>query len=381
MDRPGETAAALATPPAASARQAGLRYASDVEPGLRRLRARGGFRYVDAAGRPVRDPATLERIRKLAIPPAWTDVWICVDRDGHIQATGRDARRRKQYRYHPAWQEVRDQTKYDRILAFARALPALRERLKADLALPGLPRDKVLAAVVSIMERTFIRVGNEEYARDNGSFGAASLRDEHVDVQGATMTFRFRGKSGKMHDITHRERRLAKIVKACQDLPGQELFQYVDEDGTVRDVTSSDVNNYLRSIMGEAFTAKDFRTWAGTVLAAMALRDVDAQGGKGALRRGHKQAIALVADRLGNTAAVCRRCYVHPAVIEGHVSGLLQDFLAGQAPPAIPGLEAHEAAVLAFLEQRLTPAEALRASVERAPRADAARGHRGSFPR
>lgn len=346
----------LDAPPPQVARRAGLRYSSDAEPGIRRKAVGKGFRYVDAQGRSVKDAATLDRIAGLAIPPAWTDVWICADPDGHLQATGRDARRRKQYRYHPRWREVRDETKYHRVLEFGRALPAIRARIERDMARRGLPREKVLAAVVRVLETTLMRVGNEEYARENDSFGAATLRDEHVDVTGGTMTFAFRGKSGKRHEITLRDRRLAKIVKSCQDLPGQELFQYIDEDGTQRDVASQDVNDYLREIVGERFTAKDFRTFAGTVLAAMALRAFEGFETKKALKANVRRAIEEVAAKLGNTAAVCRKCYVHPEILDAYADGALLDFLRRKSEielSELEGLRPEEAVVLAFLQQRL----------------------------
>lgn len=352
----------LQLPPPEAAQRAGLRYSSDIEPGMRRQKTRSGFRYVDADGKPVKDAETVDRIRKLAIPPAWTDVWICADADGHLQATGRDQRRRKQYRYHPRWREVRDETKYHRMLAFGRALPAIRRRLNEDMARRGLPREKVLAAVVKVLETTLIRVGNEEYARDNQSFGAATLRDEHVEVDGGTMTFAFKGKSGKGHKIALKDRRLAKIVKSCQDLPGQELFQYIDENGEPRDIASQDVNDYLREIGGEYFTAKDFRTWAGTVLAALALRAFQSFETKKALKANVKQAIERVAAKLGNTPAICRKCYVHPEILNAYAEGALLDFLRQKSEielSELEGLTPEEAAVLAFLQQRLGQPESL----------------------
>jgi DNA topoisomerase-1 len=260
--------------PVESARVAGLTYVTEGRPGLARKRARKSFIYIDADGRRVRDPATLARIGALAIPPAWRDVWICASPHGHIQAVGRDARGRKQYRYHPRWREVRDETKYARMLSFAAALPAIRARVRADLARPGLPRAKVLATVVKLLETTLIRVGNAEYARANGSFGLTTLRARHVSVRGASMRFEFRGKGGKPHAVDVRDPRLARVVKRCQELPGQELFQYVDDDGRRQSIDSADVNRYLREAAGEEFTAKDFRTWSGTVLAALALDEI-----------------------------------------------------------------------------------------------------------
>jgi DNA topoisomerase-1 len=309
-----------------SAKAAGLRYVRDAAPGITRQRAGGGFRYRNAEGAKLHDRAVLGRIRALAIPPAWREVWICARDDGHLQATGRDARGRKQYRYHPRWREIRDETKYGRMAAFARALPRIRRRVRQDLALPGLPRDKVLATVVRLLETTRMRVGNEEYARANDSFGLTTLRTRQVRVRGASMSFRFRGKSGVWHRLEHSDRRLAAIVRRIRDLPGYELFQYVDEQGETRGVDAADVNEYLRSIAGEDFTSKDFRTWAGTVLAAKALLEC----GKGGL----SQAIEQVAQALGNTKAVCRKCYIHPAVIAAHADGSLADAMSGRRPEA-----------------------------------------------
>mgnify|MGYP001385448014 FL=1 len=353
---PAENAAVTVAPEAA-AEQAGLHYVSDDWPGISRRRSGKGFTYRDPQGRRITDPETRARIRKLAIPPAWTDVWISPDPRGHIQATGRDDRGRKQYRYHPRWREVRDETKYHRMLAFARTLPELRRRLGEDMARPGLPREKVLAAVVKLLESSLIRVGNEEYARANRSFGLTTLRDRHARIEGATIAFSFRGKSGKSHRVTLRDRRLARIVKACQDIPGQELFQYYDEDGQRCDVTSQDVNAYLREIAGEEFTAKDFRTWAGTVLAAFALQEFEAFDSKAAARRNITRAIEKVAGRLGNTPAICRKCYVHPEVFNAYLDGDLIETLRAQVEEDLEahlhGLSPEEAAVLAFLQKRL----------------------------
>ena len=299
---------------------------SDAAPGIARLRAGSGFRYQDARGAAVRDRALLERVRKLAVPPAWRDVWICPREDGHLQATGRDARGRKQYRYHARWREVRDETKYGRMLAFADALPRIRRRVRQDLARPGLPREKVLAAVVRLLETTRMRVGNEEYARENESFGLTTLRTRQVRVNGSTMQFRFRGKSGVWHEFALSDRRLAVIVRRMRDLPGYELFQYVDDAGDTRAVDSADVNAYLKDLAGEEFTSKDFRTWAGTVLAAQALRECG--------KRGLTQAIERVAKQLGNTKAVCRKCYIHPAVIEAYIDGRLDQAMTGRSVEA-----------------------------------------------
>ena len=308
-----------------SAKAAGLRYVADGVPGIRRRKSGRTFTYARPEGGRVRDPQTLGRIRALAVPPAWRDVWICPREDGHLQATGRDARGRKQYRYHPRWQEVRDETKFGRMAAFARALPRLRRRVGRDLALPGLPRAKVLATVVRLLETTLIRVGNEEYARENDSFGLTTLRVRQVRVRGARVRFRFRGKSGVRHEIELADPRLARIVRRMQDLPGEELVQYVDDAGETRRVESGDVNAYLKEITGRDFTSKDFRTWAGTLLAAHALGRMGKCASAGQAQRNVAQAIEAVALRLGNTKAVCRKCYVHPAVIDGYLDGRLPE--------------------------------------------------------
>jgi DNA topoisomerase-1 len=314
--------------PSDAAREAGLRYVSDRGPGIRRRRAGRSFAYLDPEGAPIRDERVLQRIKTLAIPPAWTDVWICPSARGHIQATGRDARGRKQYRYHPRWRETRDETKYGRLRVFGETLPVLRECVDRDLAQRGLTRERVLATVVRLLEETLIRVGNEEYARQNGSFGLTTLRDGHVAVNGSALRFSFLGKSGKEHAVDVRDRRLAAIVKRCRDLPGQELFQYLDDDGVRHRIGSADVNTYLREAMGEEFTAKDFRTWAGTVLAAQELLRLGPAETETAARHNVVAAIQTVSERLGNTPAVCRRCYVHPAVIEAYQDGALADVAA-----------------------------------------------------
>jgi DNA topoisomerase-1 len=301
---------------------AGLRYVNDDRPGYTRRANNGDFEYLDTQGKRIRDDQRLLRIKRLAIPPAWTDVWICPSPTGHIQATGRDARRRKQYRYHERWREIRDENKFARLADFATALPKIRRRVVQDMRLPGLPRQKVLATVVRLLERTFIRVGNEEYARENKSFGLTTMRNRHVAVKGARLRFRFRGKSGRQHELDITDRRIAKIVAKCQDLPGQDLFQYVADDGQVRDVTSDDVNEYLREITGEDFTAKDFRTWAGTLLATLALNAQEEFKTKKQAKANVKAAICAVAELLGNTPAICRKCYVHPAVIEAYLDGV-----------------------------------------------------------
>ena len=340
----------------ASARAAGLRYVHDDRPGIRRVRRGKAFRYLDADGRPVRDAETLARIRALVIPPAWTDVWICPHANGHLQATGRDARGRKQYRYHARWRAVRDETKYHRIIDFARALPILRAKIDADLALPGLRRAKVLAAVVRLLETTLIRVGNEEYAKTNHSFGLTTLLDKHVQIKGSTAHFTFRGKSGVYHAIDVHDRRLVRIIRKCHDLPGHELFQFVDEDGTTHLIDSAAVNAYLHEIAGDEFTAKDFRTWAGTVLAAEALQNCEACEAVRQRKRNIVAAVEATASRLGNTVAVCRKCYIHPAVVEAYLDGSLaeawQRSTSKNHTPA-NGLRDEEAAVLAFLQKRV----------------------------
>jgi DNA topoisomerase-1 len=342
--------------PVASAEEARLRYVTDRMPGVSRRRAGKRFHYLGADGKRITDPDRVAWFDRLAIPPAWTDVWICPIRRGHIQATGRDARGRKQYRYDSRWRAVRDEAKYGRLIEFARALPKIRRRTERDLRRRGMPREKVLALVIRLLEETLIRVGNEEYARENRSFGLSTLRDRHVDVRGERVRFTFRGKAGKEHDIDVRDRRMARLVRACQEIPGQELFQYYDADGSRVDVTSGDVNDYLREISGQDFTAKDFRTWAGTVAAAMALQEFrevdDAAGRKKAVVR----AIEEVAEQLGNTPSVCRACYVHPEVIDRYLDGTMVDALTRRARGVGRGahaLKAEEAAVLGLLQARL----------------------------
>ena len=332
----------------------GLRYVADRSPGIARVRRGRGFLYRDARGAPVRDAETLDRIRQLAIPPAWTEVWICTDPCGHLQATGRDAKGRKQYRYHARWSETRNATKFERMAEFAAALPTLRKRVEADLALPGLPRDKVVAAVVRLLENTAIRVGNAEYARTNESFGLTTLRDRHVAVRGADIAFRFRGKSGKMHAITWQDRRLARIVRRCQDLPGQELFQYLDAAGEQCVLASTDVNEYLHTAMGADFSAKDFRTWVGTVAAAGALCRLHERRPQ-RRKKNLVDAVREVAEQLANTPAVCRRHYIHPLLLEAYECGQLPcraDLLATRPRRRLAGLSKEENAVLAFLAGR-----------------------------
>jgi DNA topoisomerase-1 len=345
-----------------SAHAAGLRHVDDRRPGLRRRptgkKVRFGKRWVpdfvieDAAGRRVRDPATLVRIRRLAIPPAWRSVWICTQAEGHLQATGRDARGRKQYRYHSRWRQERDATKYGRMLKFGRALPALRRRLEADLRRPGLPKPKVLATVVWLLQNTFIRVGNEEYARDNNSFGLTTLKDRHVDLRASEVRFHFRGKSGIFHQTSVRSPSIARIVRRCRDLPGQELFQYLGDDGQPATVDSADVNDYIRQATGERFTAKDFRTWAGTVSCAAALREALARTHTGPTNRQLMKAVEQVAAQLRNTPAVCRKSYIHPGVIASYLDGTLPAMFAACARRQSRrrrGLRTDEAAVLALL--------------------------------
>ena len=311
--------------PIQSAREAGLRYVSDAQPGIQRKRQGKGFRYIAVDGRPVRDPETLARIKSLVIPPAWKHVWICTNPKGHLQATGRDARGRKQSKYHPRWREVRDETKYEHMLQFGAALPALRGQVERDLALPGVPLRKVMATIVRLMETTYIRVGNAEYARENHSYGLTTMRGRHVQVDGSKITFKFQGKSGVRHTIDLHDRRLAKIIRRCQDLPGYELFQYVGVDGETHSIDSADVNDYLREISGQEFTAKDFRTWAGTVLACVALQECDAFETESQAKKNVVQAIQSVAEQLGNTPSVCRKCYVHPAVLESYMGGMMKN--------------------------------------------------------
>ena len=347
------------------AREAGLRYTSDSQPGIRRTKHGGTFRYHAPNGRRITDPAELARIRALVIPPAWQDVWICTDPRGHIQATGRDARGRKQYRYHARWRDVRDESKYDRVGPFARALPRLRRRVRADLARPGLPREKVLATVVRLLETTFMRVGNEAYARENDSYGLTTLRGKQVRVRGSRLRFEFRGKSGVQHRIEVSDARLAAIVRRMQDLPGEELFCYLDEAGETRVVESADVNAYLREAAGESFTSKDFRTWAGTLLAARALRALGPPASAAEARSNIVQAVQAVARQLGNTKAVCRKCYIHPAVLDAYVDGSMLQTVAQRARRAARAMEdltEAEAAVLGLLERRLALEARRRAS-------------------
>ena len=327
-----------------AAQSAGLLYISDGEPGIARLGAPGRFRYRLPSGKPVGDKMVLKRIKSLAIPPAWRDVWIAPRADAYLQATGRDARGRKQYRYHPDFAAIRDATKYAHLVAFAEALPALRRQLKRDLRRPGLPRQKIVAAIVTLLEKTLIRVGNEDYARTNHSFGLTTLRNRHVRVQGKEVEFLFRGKSGKQWSLSLRNPRVAKIIRSCQELPGQHLFEYRGDDGGIQKVSSSDVNSYLRELSGRDITAKDFRTWAGTVKAATGLAGFDGFASQKATRT----IVAAVADELGNTVAVCRKCYIHPAIIAGFEDGNLRLRVPSRGRDE---LSPHEIAVLRYLRR------------------------------
>lgn len=337
------------------AREASLRYVTDDAAGISRRRAGKGFSYRDAEGQPVRDREVLARIRALAIPPAWTQVWICPDPDGHIQATGRDEKGRKQYRYHSRWREARDAAKFGRMVEFARALPSIRAQVAADLRRAGLPREKVLATVVRLLETTLIRVGNDEYAKQNRTYGLTTLRSHHVSIEGGQLRFSFKGKSGKSWRLQLTDRRIARVVRECQDLPGQELFRYVDADGALRGIDSGDVNRYLREISGREVTAKDFRTWAGTVLAALALREFEECGTQAAAKRNVTRAIHQVAARLGNTPTICRKCYVHPAVVEMYLGGALVLSVEAQPGGERGDLPPEEAAVLALLAEGAPP--------------------------
>lgn len=332
---------AIAIDPQDAARSARLRYVSDDKPGIRRRRRGRGFSYTDPDGQAIRDDETIARIRSLAIPPAWNDVWICPWPNGHLQATGRDAKGRKQYRYHPRWREVRDEAKFDRVVPFSRALPRIRDAVATHLALPGLPREKVLATIVLLLEKSLIRVGNDEYATENGSYGLTTMRNWHVHITGSQIRFSFRGKSGQHHEVGVSDRRVASIVKRLRELPGQELFQYVDDEGERRGISSDDVNTYLRDLAGEEFTAKDFRTWAGTILAARALLAAGPFDSEAQARHSIVVAMTEVAACLGNTPTICRNCYVHPAVIDA--------YLAGSLPGDVADDDAFEASVIALL--------------------------------
>ncbi|HEY0491738.1 MAG TPA: DNA topoisomerase IB [Telluria sp.] len=341
----------------AAAKSAGLRYVSDTRPGISRQGSPGAFHYVDAGGDKVTDEVTLARIKSLVIPPAWTGVWICSQANGHLQATGRDAKGRKQYRYHAKWRHLRDEVKYERMLNFGKALPAIRRQVDAALKLHGLPREKVLATVVYLLELTMMRIGNEEYARTNKSFGLTTLRNRHVHIDGKAVEFRFRGKSGVFHAVKVEDRRLARIIQRTRDLPGQELFQYVDEHGEPHTIDSADVNEYLRQVTGEDYTAKDFRTWSGTVLAALALQEFEKFDSEAQAKKNIVRAIESVAEKLGNTPSICRKCYVHPAIIDAYLEGTVLEALRTRTEQELVGelheLQPEEAAVLALLQQRL----------------------------
>lgn len=330
-----------------------LHYVDDTQPGLTRRKLRGKFCYFDAAGQRITDPDEVKRINALAVPPAYTDVWICADPRGHLQATGRDARGRKQYRYHPRWREVRDADKYARLRDFGLALPKLRRQLEVLLDAPGFSRDKVMATVISLLDATLIRVGNTQYARDNRSYGLTTLRNRHVEVNGTAIRFQFRGKSGIEHQITVKDRRLARIIKRCQEIPGQNLFQYLDENGERHTVSSSDVNAYLRDLTGADFTAKDYRTWAGSALALAVLRELQWEPESDA-KRHVVDMVKSVARQLGNTPAVCRKCYIHPAVLEGFLLGALATL---PRPRTRKGLRAEEVGLAMYLEQMIEAAQ------------------------
>lgn len=357
---PATTPAVLQTrDPRSAAHAAQLRYVNDAMPGIHRSRAGKAFRYIDPTGARVRDVQVLKRIKALAIPPAWTEVWICSVENGHIQAIGRDRRKRKQYRYHAQWREMRDEQKYGQLLAFGHTLPAIRKHVERDLARPGLPRKKVLATLVRLLESTLIRIGNEEYARENKSFGLTTLRDRHVEITGATIRFQFRGKSGIEHSVDVKDRKVARILRSAADLPGEELFQYIDTSGERRSIESADVNQYLRQITGQEFSAKDFRTWAGTVLAVQALQTFPAFTSTVQAKHYVSQAIAAVAKILGNTKSVCRKCYVHPHVIEAFLDGSLRNSIEKISKRPRRGLRPEEWKTLMFLENRFKVAENL----------------------
>lgn len=363
--------------PKGAAESAGLRYVSDDGPGIRRRKSGKGFTYTRTNGSRLTEADALGRIKSLAIPPAWTDVWICPFRDGHIQATGRDAKGRKQYRYHPQFREVRESTKYEHVIAFAEMLPAIRAQVREHMALKGLPRQKVLATVVNLLETTLIRVGNDDYARQNNSYGLTTLKNRHVAIDGNEVRFRFSGKSGKQWSLRVKDRRIAKIIRACQELPGQELLQYVDHDGNPQHVTSNDVNAYLQDITGKDITAKDFRTWAGTMLAAMALSEMQTFDSVAQAKRNLRSAIENVAARLGNTPTICRKCYVHPEVLTSYLDGKLmldiKSAVEKELRDSLPGFQPEEAAVLAMLRGRLAK-EASGARTKRHPRHSRPRG-------
>lgn len=343
--------------PKNAAAAAGLRYASDKLPGINRRKRGTNFVYYEKEGKLLTDPAELKRIRSLVIPPAWERVWICPRANGHLQATGVDARGRKQYKYHPTWRAVRDEAKFERLLSFAEILPKIREKVEEDMQRPDLNREKVLATVVRLLEISLIRIGNEEYAKENRSFGLTTMRNRHAEVNGSTIKFQFRGKSGKQHTVEVSDRRVARIVQKCQDLPGQHLFQYQDSNGEIASIGSEDVNDYLHSIAGQSFTAKDFRTWAGTVLAAIALGKMEEVDSQAVAKKNVVTAIEAVARLLGNTVAICRKCYIHPAIPTSYLAGTLARNLRLKADTEIARhlheLKPEEAAVITLLRQEL----------------------------
>ena len=349
-----------------SAKAAGLRYVSDDVPGITRKKAGKHFSFFDPSGKKISDKKEIARIHALAVPPAYTNVWICPLPNGHIQATGRDARGRKQYRYHKRWREVRDENKYGRMIAFAKALPKIRKRIDADLSKPGLPREKVLATVVQLLETTTIRVGNEEYAKDNQSYGLTTMKDQHVKISGSNLRFTFKGKSGVRHSIDLHDRRLARVVRACRDIPGQQLFQYLDDNEERQSIDSADVNAYIRAIAGEEFSAKDFRTWVGTVTCALMLGEFDPVHSQTDAKKNLTDVIKQVAQRLGNTPSVCRKCYVHPTVIDSY----LEDLALEKLPKAViddlktpaTELRPEEKAVLKLLEAAASETDVSRTS-------------------
>jgi DNA topoisomerase-1 len=370
-----------------AAKAAGLRYTTDAIPGIRRVKRGKSFSFIASDGKPISDKGEIARIKSLAIPPAYTDVWICPQANGHLQATGRDARGRKQYRYHKRWREVRDENKFDRMIEFAKALPSIREAVGRDIALPGMPREKVLATIVSLMERTAIRVGNEEYARENDSYGLTTLREEHVDVKGSTVRFHFRGKSGKEHQVEVRDKRIANIIKKSQDLPGQQLFEYVDDDGTPRPVRSEDVNDYLKEISGGDFTAKDFRTWEATMMCALELAALEAaEHNQTERKKLVTDVIKKVAEHLGNTPAVCKKSYVYPGVVDEFLSNGALELIEKAVEKASPhALDRHERAVVTLIERIVTrenqPLSDVLAKSVRAERANRKKGSKRSASR
>ena len=353
----------LSSDPRAAAKAARLHYVDDSKPGITREKDEDGFAYRQPDGSLVTDEATLDRIRKLAVPPAYVDVWICRDPKGHLQAIGRDARGRKQYRYHPQWRAVRDEAKYGKMILFGQKLPLIRAQTARDLALPGLPRRKILATVVALLEKTLMRVGNEEYTKTNKSFGLTTLRNRHARIRGTAVVLDFRAKHGIQQHVELRDRRLSGIIKRLQDLSGQDLFQYVDEDEQAHGISSQDVNDYLHEITGEEITAKDFRTWAATNLAALALQELEQFDSQAKAKKNVLHAVEKVSKLLGNTPAMCRKCYIHPAIFDGYLDGSLAEALRRRAEAALApeaasrhALTAEEVAVVAFLSRTLQKA-------------------------